>query len=208
MKLKIFAFLLVSLLPATAFARPVSYADGWMAMTTNDPWSNSAMLLYSPTARFSLGPFIDHYRETDGELFGLQANYLANRWNNPDSQGNLFLLSGWGVASAHDDEDLGGYVGLEADWEDRRYYVSYENRYTFANDAKEEYQQKARVGIAPYVAEYGGLHTWLMLQADHMPEGDDKWTATPLVRIFKGAYLGEFGLSDDGKFLFNFTVTY
>lgn len=188
-----------------AAARPVSYADGWMAMTMNDPTSNAATLLYSPTARFALGPFVEHYRETDGELYGLQANFLAHRWNNPDSQGNIYLLSGFGITS---EDDGGGYVGMEADWEDRRYYVSYENRYTFADDVKEEYQQKARIGIAPYVAEYGGVHTWLMLQTDHMPEDKDTWTVTPLVRVFTGPYLGEAGVSNRGEFLFNLTITY
>lgn len=188
-----------------AQARPVSYAEGWMAMTTNDFASNAAMLLYSPTARAAFGPFVEHYRATDGELYGLQANFLAHRWNNPDSQGNVYLLSGFGITS---EEDAGGYIGLEADWEDRRYYVSYENRYTFAGDVKEEYQQRARAGIAPYIAEYGGVHTWLMLQADHMPEDKDTWTLTPLVRVFSGPYLGEAGVSTRGEFLFNLTVTY
>lgn len=198
----IMAFILC---PIAANARPVSYAGGWMFMSMNDPSSNGASLLYSPTATTALGPFIDHYRDTDEELAGLQFNWLAKRWNNPDSQGNLFLLSGAGVA----DGDFGGYAGLEADWEDRRYYASYENRYTDAGkDVKEEFQQKARIGIAPYVAEAGKLHTWLMLQADHMPESDDKWAVTPLVRLFKGDYLVEGGVSNHGEFLFNLTVTY
>lgn len=202
----LFLCAILTLVPAMAEARPVSYAGGTMAMTSNDPWSNSAMLLYSPTAHFSVGSFLDHYRDTDGELYGLQANYLAKRWNMPDSQGNLFLLSGLGRTS---ENEFGGYAGLEADWEDRRYYVSYENRYTFAgDDVKEEYQQKARVGIAPYVAEYGELHTWLMVQVDHMPEDKDHVTVTPLVRLFKDAYLGELGISNHGEMMFNLTITY
>lgn len=208
MKFKTFLLLILLMLPMTAFARPVSYADGWMAMTMNDPWSNSAMLLYSPTATLAFGPFLEYTRDSDGELFGLQANWLAKRWNNPGSQGNLYFLSGWGFANDGDDLDPGGYAGIEADWEDRKYYISYENRYSFAPNVKEEYQQKARVGIAPYVAEYGGFHTWLMLQVDHMPEEGDSWTATPLVRVFKDIYQGELGISDKGEILLNFTVTY
>lgn len=198
-------FLFMILLPATVHARPVSYAGGWMGMTANDGDINHASVMYSPTAYFAIGSFIDHYRDTDGELYGLSANWLAKRWNNPDSQGNFYFLSGLGMTS---EDDAGGYIGMEAGWEDRRYYVSYENRYTFADDVKEEFQQKARVGIAPYVAEYGGLHTWLMLQVDHMPEGRDHFTATPLIRLFKGDYLAEAGISSEGDILFNLTVTY
>lgn len=204
MKCFLFLLPLFFLFSAPALARPVSYADGWMAMTMNDPWSNTATVLYSPTASFALGPFVMHDRGGDGELYGMQFNYLARRWNNPDSQGNFYLLSGLGATH----EDVGGYAGIEADWEDRRYYVSYENRFGFIPDVDEAFTQKARIGIAPYVGGYGSMHTWLMLQADHRPEDEDNWTVTPLVRVFKGAYLAEAGVSDDGEFLFNLTVTY
>ncbi|MEZ0260101.1 MAG: hypothetical protein ACAH80_03785 [Alphaproteobacteria bacterium] len=200
-----FLALLMMTAATPADARPVSYKGGWMAMTMNDGFANSAALLYSPTATTAIGPFVDYYRDTDETLGGLQFNWLAHRWNNPDSQGNLYLLSGAGAR----DGGAGGYLGMEADWEDRRYYVSYENRYTDAGeDVKEEFQQKARVGIAPYVAEAGQLHTWLMLQVDHTPEDDDNWRATPLVRLFKGPYLGEGGISNRGEVLFNFTATF
>lgn len=208
-KISLVVLFMSLLLPPAAQARPVSYAGGWMAMTMNDPDTNSAMLLYSPTAWLALGPFVEHYRDTDGELSGLQVNWLAKRWNLPDSQGNFYVLSGLGVANDDSHMNPGGYLGIEADWEDRRYFVSYENRYTAAgDDVRDEYRQKARVGIAPYVAEAGALHTWLMLQAEHMPESDDKFTVTPLVRLFKGAYLGEAGISNRGEFLFNFTATF
>lgn len=210
MKIRDFLAVMACLaLAGTAQARPVSYKDGWMAMTMNDPWSNSAMLLYSPTATTAIGPFIEHYRDTDGELAGLQFNWLAKRWNNPDSQGNIYLLTGAGMANDDGDARMGGYIGTELDWEDRRYYISYENRYTAAGeDVKEEYQQKARIGIAPYVAEFGSLHTWLMLQVDHMPEDKDHVTLTPLVRLFKGPVLGELGISNHGETLFSLTATF
>ncbi len=204
----LFLFLLTLVLASPAMARPVSYADGWMFMTMNDGGTNGAALLYSPSSTFAFGPFLEHERDTDGELAGLQFNYLAKRWNNPDSQANFYILSGLGIARNEHDASPSGYIGMEADWEDRRFFTSYENRYTHAQGVREEFQQRARIGIAPYVAEYGGLHTWLMLQADHQPKDHDNFTVTPLIRVFKGAYLGEAGISDSGKILFNFTVTY
>ena len=196
-------------LPLTAEARPVSYAGGWMLMTGNDPAENNLSLMYSPTAKYSIGPFLNHYRDTDGELAGMQFNWLAKRWNNPDSQANIYFLSGLGIANDDGNRRAGGYAGLEADWEDRRYYISYENRYTAAGeDVKQEFQQKGRIGIAPYIAESGSLHSWLMLQVDHKPEDRDPWTVTPLLRLFKGDYLAEAGISTDGRFLFNLLITY
>ena len=206
--LSIYAFL-CAFLPAAAQARPISYAGGWMFMTGNDQFENNVSMVYSPTASIGIGPFLDHYRDTDGELAGLEFNWLAKRWNNRDSQGNLYFLSGFGVAGDGGRERPGGFAGLEADWESRRYYVSYENRYTAAGDGvRQEFQQKARVGVAPYVAESGSVHTWLMLQVDHFPEDGDPWTVTPLLRVFKGDYLAEAGVSDNGRFLFNLMITY
>ena len=44
-----------------------------------------------------------------------------------------------------------------------------------------------RIGWAPYEGSYGELHTWLMLQVEHLPENDDTTIITPLLRLFKGA---------------------
>lgn len=207
-KLAAFSFLL-ALIPAPAQARPIAYAGGWMFMSSNDQFENDASIVYSPTATTGFGAFLDHYRDTDGELAGLEFNWLAKRWNNPDSQANVYFLSGLGVSNDNGDERLGGFGGLEADWESRRYYVSYENRYTDAGkEVRQEFQQKGRVGIAPYIAESGSLHSWLMLQVDHFPEDKDPWTVTPLVRVFKGDYLAEAGVSNNGRFLFNLMITY
>jgi hypothetical protein len=201
--------ILCTLFPLAAEARPISYAGGWMFMSSNDQFENDASAIYSPTATIGIGPFIDHYRDTDGELAGLEFNWLAKRWNNTDSQGNLYFLSGIGDANDNGRERPGGFAGIEADWESRRFYTSYENRYTAAGEAvRQEFQQKARVGIAPYVAESGSLHSWLMLQVDHFPEDKDPWTVTPLIRVFKGAYLAEAGVSDNGRFLLNLMITY
>lgn len=68
--------------------------------------------------------------------------------------------------------------------------------------------QSARVGVAPYVGDYGDLHTWLMLEVEHNPEADDKFTLTPLVRLFKDVHLVEAGMGDDGSVLFNWVIRY
>ena len=68
--------------------------------------------------------------------------------------------------------------------------------------------QKARLGVAPYVGDYGDLHTWLMLQVDHHPKQSDNITFTPMVRLFKSETLVEAGLSDDGDVLFNWILRF
>ena len=68
--------------------------------------------------------------------------------------------------------------------------------------------QSARVGIAPYIGDYGDLHTWLMLQVDHVPESDEQITVTPLVRLFKDVHLLEAGMSNQGDVLFNYILRF
>ena len=148
-----------------------------------------------------------------GQFHGAQLNYLVKRWNAEASQANFYMKSGAGAAYS----DLGrfdgkteaaGFTGIAMDWEDRRFFTSYSNRYTHAGDIDKFYMQSARVGVAPYIGDYGDVHTWLMLQGDHSPEGDDHFTVTPLVRFFKGEYLAEAGISNHGDILFNAVIRF
>ena len=197
----------------TVQARPVSYPGGITAMTMNNGDVNSLHLHYSPTAKYSLGYKAEYWRGGDYTIQALQMNNLLKRWNNPDSQANIYLKSGLGVAysdkGAFDHETTpAAFTGLAMDWEDRRYFISYENRYTEAGDIDDFFMQSSRVGVAPYIGDYGDLHTWLMVQVDHRPEADDPVTVTPMVRLFKGVHLAEFGMDNRGKVLFNYVIRY
>lgn len=198
-----------------ADARDITYPGGISAMTMNSGDMNALYIFYSPTARASIGYAGEYWRDGDYTIQSIRLNYLAKRWNNPDSQANLYLRSGVGVAYGDDadgrsDRELSpaGYAGMEIDWENRRFYTSYENRYTHAGDLDDFFMQSARVGVAPYVGEFGDLHTWLMLQADHQPERDPPVTVTPLVRMFKGSHLVEAGVSNRGEVLFHWMVQF
>jgi opacity protein-like surface antigen len=209
MKKFFIAVFLLSLIASPAAARPVSYADGWTVMQMNDGENNTLHTHYSPTARYSVGYLADYWREGDWWLHALQVNWLAKRWNESDLQANLYVKSGLGVALAdeedfEDETQLAGFVGAAFDAENRRYYFSYENRWTDAGEIHAAFQQKSRVGIAPYIAEYGSIHTWIMLQVDHRPEADDPLVFTPMLRFFKGDSMLEVGLSDSEEMLFNF----
>lgn len=197
----------------SAQARPVSYPEGWTVMQMNDADAHTLHVHYSPTAHYSIGYKQEYWRNEDWQFQGLQLNYLVKRWNAPASQANFYLKSGAGIAysdyGAFDGEsELAAFSGIGLDWEDRRFFTSYENRYTEAGDIASFFTQKARVGVAPYIGDYGDLHTWLMLQVDHNPSADDEVTFTPLVRLFKGEYLAEAGVSDNGDVLFNWIIRF
>jgi hypothetical protein len=212
MRLLLLSAILVGL-AAPALARPISYPGGWMLMQMNDSSVNSLQLQYTPTAKYSLGYTGEYWRDEEWQFHGIQLNNLLKRWNNKDSQANLYLFSAAGVAysdlgSFEGKTEAAGFTGIEADWEDRRFFTSYENRLTYAGDITKEFRQKGRIGIAPYIGDYGDLHTWFMLQVDHAPSSRDKLTVTPLVRLFKGTTLLEAGVNNNGKILINFMQTF
>lgn len=200
--------LLATCLVLPTHARPVSYPGGWTFMTMNDVDSNSVHIHYSPTAKYSVGVRHEYLRGPEANADTVQVNYLINRWNAPASQANLYLKSGAGVAYDDGDYEAAVFTGLAADWENRRYFTSYENRFFYADEIDKFAEHKARVGIAPYIGDYGDLHTWLMLQANYNAGQDDNFSITPLVRFFKGPALMEAGYNLDDGALFNFVYRF
>ena len=56
-------------------------------------------------------------------------------------------------------------------------------------------EQYLQVGVAPYIGEYGDLHTWLMLKSKKN-DLTSNWDTYPVLKFFKGNALVEFGYSD------------
>lgn len=173
-------------------------------MLMNDKDANSTHIHYSPTPTYSIGWRHEYMRDSGAHIDSLQLNNLLKRWNKPKEQANLYLKSGVGVARDDGDYSPAAFTGMAADWETRRLFTSYENRFFWTDESDKFIKHKARVGIAPYVGDYGDLHTWLMLQADYDAGEDDSFSITPLVRFFKGATLVEAGYNFDNGIEFNF----
>ena len=62
------------------------------------------------------------------------------------------------------------------------------------NDTDQYY----KVGFAPYLGEYGDLHTWVMLKTRRNSR-TKKWSAYPVIKFFKGNLLFESGYSRDSE---------
>jgi hypothetical protein len=201
--------LIILLLPGAALARPITWPGGWSAMVMNDDEMNALHLLYSPSARYSIGVQHEYRRETKASLDSVGLNFLLKRWNNPGSQANLYASMGAGLAYDDDQTEPAAFAGLAADWENRRVLVAYENRFLTAGDIDRAAGHKARIGIAPYIANAGALHTWLILQADYDAGNGREFTTTPLVRMFKGPVLGEAGYNlQNETALFNMMIQF
>ena len=197
------------MMPLLAMARPVSYAGGTTLMQMNDADRSTFHFHYSPSINYSLGYKGEYWRDEQWQFHGAQLNNLIKRWNKPASQANLYLKSAVGlVISESGDRSAGAFTGVSADWENRRFFTLYENRFYEAGDVDRFFMQKARVGVAPYIGDYGDVHTWLMVQVDHKPEQDDTIVITPLIRVFKNEYLAELGISDNGDVLINWVMRF
>jgi len=194
-------------------ARPVSYTGGKTLMQMNNADYSSLHAHYSPTYLYSLGYLYENWRDEEWVLHAVQFNRLVKRWNHRAAQANLYVKSGLGFFDSYasnppQNHGVGGFAGIAADWENRRFFVSYENRYRNVDSLARFFIQRARIGIAPYIADYGDLHTWLMLRVDHRPTQRDSARVTALLRLFKGDYLTEIGVDEDGHALFNWVIQF
>ena len=192
-----------ALAPTNSDARPVTYPGGRMAMLEHRDESTMSELMLTLTPNLAVGWHDEWDAESDWQFHGPMVAGLARRWNMPHAQANIFWMAGAGiafddVASAGGDAQPAAYVGVEADWENRRFYTLYQARAFWAEDIDETFSQRLRLGVAPYVAEAGGLHTWAILQIDHEPEEENPISVSPVVRLFKDATLVEAGVSLDG----------
>jgi len=201
------------LAPLSAEARPVSYSDAWTVMLRNDSYLNSAHVHYTFDTRHSVGLRLRYDRENDFLFTGVQLNRLMKRWNKPDSQANIYGRFGLGQVTDDLDsaelrlkrgKDEAVFFGVSGDWETRRYFISAAAEHWEHGRFGEYSSFHSRVGIAPYVANTGALHTWLMVEGHHRPESRDKAAVTALVRFFKGPSLLEVGIDDQGEPLLNY----
>jgi len=185
----------------TADARPVSYPSGWTVMQMNNGDASTLHVHYSPTFKDSIGLYTERNWENDWHFTGLQYNRLVKRWNAPNAQANLYFKAGAGQADPFGDGadvEAAGFIGIGADWETRRWFTSYEAR-AFDLGFTQDTRQAARIGVAPYIGDYGDLHTWLMLQVENQPEAETPTTVTPLVRFFYDVQLLEIGYTPESE---------
>ena len=200
---------LIAGLSTQAIARPVSYQGGWTVIAENDRQTSSLLFHYTPDPKFSVGLKTERDRTNNILFNGVQGTWLAKRWFTPNSQANLYFFGALGAAEGTGPNPFGtkaaGQIGVMADWETRRWFVSYRARAQDYGDLDASAMQAARLGWAPYEGDTGDLHSWLMVEVDHRPDAENAVDVTPLVRFFKGAALLELGYSlEDDEPMLNF----
>lgn len=184
-----------------ATARPVSYPGGWTVWAQRDDAAASLLVHYTPHRAYSVGLRVEEGAAHTRTRTQLVLTWLALRRNERHAQANLYLRGALGQADGHGGSETAADAEVMADWETRRLFASFSGRLISDGDGSGE--AKARVGIAPYVGDFGDLHTWLMLEADWKPERADAdggpLIGRPLVRFFRGVHLLEVGASTQGE---------
>jgi hypothetical protein len=187
----------------SAQARPVTFPGGWMSMTEVDGSAVITQVDRTMTRNLAIGAYALTESDGDRRSAGVLANLLLMRRNTPDSQANVYLMAGAGPSwlrrpGGRRDSVASGMAGAEVDWETRRWFVGAATRLSVV-DGDTELGWRARLGVAPYIAGSGRLHTWTMLQVGRSPIEGREVEVTPLIRLFKGSVLAEAGVSHRGR---------
>lgn len=190
-----------------AEAHPVSYAGAVSLMSYNRENENDLLLTYSFTRSLAVG--LTYLKVEDAEYTVPRLNYLVQRWNNEDSQGNIYFSAGYGTDRSFAEIKPVSFGSVEADWESRRYYTSIQYNKFFRSDSdaikRVDFEHiKARAGLAPYLAEFNELNAWLIVQFDKM--NDRPVETTQFIRLFYKNVLVELGATFGGGWAFNYMV--
>lgn len=94
----------------TAFAHPVSYKGAIGVMTWNQPFLSDYWLTYSllPNAAIAARSMRMEMPEGTYLVYFPQVDFLAKRWNNPNSQANIYTYGGISKQTHHCCHDSDG----------------------------------------------------------------------------------------------------
>lgn len=200
----------LTLISLSAKAHPVSYKNAFGVMSYNSTESNELLINYSFNSRVAAA--VTYLREEKSEFYIPRVNFLAQRWNNNDSQGNIYLSAGAGAEKFESKNYDTGLLELIMDWESRKYYTYFEHQY-FAREnetntalAEKDFQKsKLRLGFAPFLADYNDLNVWYIAEFNQT-NTDPQINATQFLRFYMKNVLWEVGAGFDGSIAFNFMI--
>jgi len=196
-------------------AKPIAFTGGSTVMAEYGAGTMEELqFFYAPRYDFSYGA--GHLRLDSDEttktrnITYARLNYLAHRWNLDDAQANIFVWGGMGGATGNtfSGSVFTGNAGAQADYETRRVYASLKTDWQGSSEFSHRIDT-LQLGFAPYRHDYGGLATWILLQARDYTGGIHSGTETALLlRLFKGGVWVEAGVTNGGKVqamaMFNF----
>lgn len=198
---------LFTIFTAPVFAHPVSYQGAIGVMTWNQPFMTDNWITYSFRNDMAIAARTMRLEMEDGSemnYYAPQLDYLVKRWNGRDYQANIYVFGGYGANRSMGSTEGAGLFGVEADAESRKYFVMGKWEGMWAKRASDFYHVEARLGVAPYEAEFDEIASWFMVQYQYHPDLVRKHVVTPLFRFFYRSFLTEAGVSTKGDWMLNF----
>jgi hypothetical protein len=196
-------------------ARPVAFLGAYSLMQHSREDAVEFMYTYSQFQNAAFGIHVQNLKHLY-VASGL-VSVLPLRWNEEGRQSNIYISLGVGAGKEPSASDKpfvvfpSGHVQLDANTETRSRYFAmhWYSLGIFSNKSFEEianlqirkngyHYGKFRAGFAPYLAPFGGLHSFIILEADYAVN-QKKTSLTPIVRLFHQNLLLEFGVSVQGK---------
>ena len=204
-----FLALIPILFGSLSFAHPVSFKGGYSFMAFNQSDMFDWQLLYTFHPKHALGvDFIRDTMEPQERYFLIpRLSWLVHRWNEFDSQANIYVYGGVGIARKGDRTELAAEGAIEADYETRKIYFSGKATAVAARNFDTLAIYQLRAGFAPYVGEANDLHAWLIGQLQYLPFApEESLRIGPVLRTFYKNVLWELGVTTKGSWNFNFMV--
>lgn len=207
-KAKVFALMMLLWAPLSV-AHPVSFKGGFSFMAFNQSDMFDWQLLYTFQPKLSVGvDFIRDTMEPQERYFLIpRLSWLVHRWNEFDSQANIYVYGGAGLARKGDRSEVAVEGAIEADYETRKVYFSGKATAVAARSFDTLAIYQARAGFAPYVGEANDVHAWLIGQVQYLPFAPEQSVRIgPVLRMFYKNVLWELGMTTKGSWNFNFMV--
>jgi hypothetical protein len=187
-------------------AHPVPYQGAIGVMTWNQPFMSDDWITYSFRRDMAFAARHMRFDMPEGRThyYAPQLDYLVKRWNLPNAQANIYAYGAYGAMNFQNKTTGAGLAGAEADAESRTLFASAKYEKMWARTGPDFYHVEARVGAAPYEAEFNEIAAWFMIQYQHHPVLTRKDVVTPLIRLFYKSVLFEPGVSTQGDWMLNF----
>ena len=203
-----------------ALAGPMGFDGSIMTMGDfNNNWRES-FVNYAVTPRDAFGLSATYMRSDDKSktrtLEEFTYTRLLQRWNQPNSQANLWFQGGLGLVQGRALQGKNQLAigfdsfdkvivtpGIQFDYETTRVYLSAAHRLYRASDINHDYTS-VRAGFSFYESDYDSTQPWFVLEARNMNGLSDKIEVTPMLRFINKSFFVEAGMNTDYKPRFNF----
>ena len=216
---KIINYLLAAIAVLSTFAAnagPMGYKDSWMMMGDISSNWREVFANYAITPRDAFGVSNTYMRSdnhtTADNVSEVTYTRLLHRWNEKNSQTNVWFMGGIGSAAIHEQNKNNeiktiASPGIQFDYETTRLYFATTGRFYRASNLNHDYRS-IKGGFSFYEPHYSETQPWFILEARRMTDLSATTEVTPMLRLINKSYFVEAGISNSHELRFNFMAIF